>query len=206
MVCVVKSIVKPDSTAVPVRYPEADSGKRLIIRALNVLLNNQGGGRLIVKGQAVVRAAFQGDRLRHGVPDISAGGLCLGYGGGCAGGNARDCCGAVPSGDIAPARFVHLNCKLCSGQRLQSLRIPFHNRQRTKRGIVKAQGLRVLRIDNYGLFVAVVIKGIALRGLYFLNNDGSGDAGNGNLASAVSRIDAVARQMPVGRIHYVGGS
>ena len=157
LVRIVGSIVRANSGPGAVHHLKAHAGQRFIFRALNKLADNQSGGRLVVKNQAVGNAGADNDIFGGFVLNIASGGLALGHHDGGVGGQPGDGHGAVRPGDIpaivgadGPALTVP-NKELRPGQRLLGYSVPFEDGQGAEGVVVKAEGLRIPGVDHNGL-------------------------------------------------------
>ena len=77
LVRVIGPIIRADRRSGAVGDLERNAGKRLVLRALNEFLDNEGGSRLIVKNQAVGDAGAHNDILRSLIQDVTRGRFLL---------------------------------------------------------------------------------------------------------------------------------
>ena len=79
LIRVVHAVIGANGSAAAIDHLEGNASQRLVLRALDVLVDDQRGGRLIVKGQAVGNATLDHNGPGRFILDVTDGSLVLGY-------------------------------------------------------------------------------------------------------------------------------
>ena len=216
------AIAGADRRAAAVYNFEGHASQRLIGGPLDVLVDRQGHGGVILEGEIIaaasiaaaacvsgtaaahrVGAVFDDDRLGSGVKNISGRHFCLGDYHSAAGNEARHNDSPILAGGIAAQHspVAVLDRELSAGNRLPGDRIQLGQRQAAQGFIQEGEGLGVQRVHGDSLGLGALVNDVAGGSLDFLSHYGSGDAIDANLALVIGGVEAVAAEMPVVIIH-----
>ena len=202
----INPVIRSHRRAGAVRHLERHTSQRLVGGALDVLVDDEGGPRLVVEGQAVGHARAHYDVLRGLVKDVPGGCAALGHDDSGIGSQPGHSGGAVRARGVAAIvgadglALAVPDVKFRVGQGLPGHGVPLQNSEGTQGIIVKSERLRIASIHHHGLrggVCPVVVRGLVLR-----NDIGAGEElGEDDLPVQVGGVETVGAGHPL----VVGG-